>query len=468
MVKEKFDWVKLLHQIIAFCNNEELDPLRNTSFYLPKESELVDWIETSKSIILEKVVPETFWAGPLKTKPNKISRLFFSPDNVSESIFLLILWSSWSHECCQSIVNCLMHAAKVLKNHHSDWIISLSSCIPLQLEYYCYTLPAVLKSKSEGSLFLEAVCLRQVVTTTSSMYQLFDDVDILEETVELFSHMLPPCKLIPKVFLEPAERLHIKKEGKESFTIVPMTNWYKKSHIVPQLHQMLLLKPIKNLVKQIDKKGSQEDITISVYTTALEVYSKNALRHLGISTEERCPVKLVAFAMAACEFLQPTGETPSSKEKDMLLLGVFVKVLHHSSCNRNPTMELKRIIEKEYLFPMDFIAQYINNKFYLEDKDWCCFLKLSDSLEKEKNEDGFSTSTETTQLVNNTSSRPYPDSMEKTEIVFKDRSTQNHKQVTFSTETLEKKSSDPNKSLMKRKHVAYMLAKRNAKMAKKY
>jgi hypothetical protein len=48
---------------------------------------------------------------------------------------------------------------------------------------------------------------------------------------------------------------------------------------------------------------------------------------------------------------------------------------------------LKRIIEKDYLFSDDLIAEFINKKFNLDDKDWCWCLKFAMNQGKNRIQD---------------------------------------------------------------------------------
>jgi len=67
----------------------------------------------------------------------------------------------------------------------------------------------------------------------------------------------------------------------------------------------------------------------------------------------------------------------------MLLLRSYMAILGHNISNSNAEYELKRIIEIDYLFSDDLIAEFINNKFNLDDKDFCWYLEFD--LKQRKN-----------------------------------------------------------------------------------
>ena len=162
---------EMLLQVVKFCQHELLDSQRETSFFQPIESDLLIWINTTTSLILENVIPMSFWDNPTLPEVMKINSLGETPLTISDGIVMLILWASWDQDCCQNIVNCLEYGANVLKSHHLQWMCSFASCISLTLQYSAFTLPMVSKSKLQGNNFTVAICLRQSVKMSSKMYQ---------------------------------------------------------------------------------------------------------------------------------------------------------------------------------------------------------------------------------------------------------------------------------------------------------
>lgn len=378
---------EMLLQVVKFCQHELLDSQRETSFFQPIESDLLIWINTTTSLILENVIPMSFWDNPTLPEVMKINSLGETPLTISDGIVMLILWASWDQDCCQNIVNCLEYGANVLKSHHLQWMCSFASCISLTLQYSAFTLPMVSKSKLQGNNFTVAICLRQSVKMSSKMYQVFDSYILINKTVSLFRGELPPCKLLPVVSKEPPGGYHIKKEGKDPFTLVSIFDWYKKNQTTPMLNQMLALKPIQALVREITTAMSEENITIHKFSEEIELHATVTLGKLHFSMEEGCSARLVAFVMMACHFIKKKAKkkpTPMSEEKEMLLVSFFAKCLGFQKDTRNARYELKRIIETKKLVSMDFVAELISHKFNLEDDVWCCYLKLNDILIKDR------------------------------------------------------------------------------------
>jgi len=378
--------VKTLYEIIAFIKHKALSTVRDPPFARPTESDLHHWIEASSRVIVETVIPKSFWQYPLDETSRTIDSFSQIPLNPKECVLMLMLWSCWSHECHQEIVKCLEYGAMVLKSRHLEWVCLFSYCIALNLDYSAFSLPLVTKLRSGRNLFIESICLRQVVYYSSCLHQLFDNFESVRDTVMLFRNELPTCKLFPIVSQKPSDVYFLTKDGRDRFTLVSIVEWFKRSHIVPQLQKILDLRPIKFLVKEIKREMSKEDNTLDVFLDEIENHAKKAANLLGITHPSRS-ARLVAFVMNASQFIKRSERTQISDEKDLLLLRSYVENLFHYDSNGNVEYEMKRIIEKDYIFSDDLIAEFINKKFNLADKDWCWYLKFTKKQCKKRIED---------------------------------------------------------------------------------
>lgn len=472
----------MLHEIVAFCNHPILNSQRKASFLSETESELYSWIEASNSTILEKVIPESFWDHPLMSKSTKIERLGQSSMTLTDCIIMLIFWSSWSQECCQSIVKCLEYGAKELKSHQLDWLCTFAGCISLTLNYGVHTLPSVSNSTFPGKLFLEAICLRQAVMQTSRMFQFFASIEFVRKTVSQFRLELGPCKSFPKVFKEPSDGYHITKEGKDSFSLVSIVDWFKRNHIIPHLKSIMALKAIKNLVISITTEMKIENVTIQKFSEWLEFRSHVVLRSLNVTIEEGYSARLVGFVMTAQELVDPKMTTSMSREKEMLLLRFFTKCLGgYSEGTKDAKSEIVRIVTSRHLISMEFIAELINHKFNLDDEHWCLFLKFNDSMTNEivdiQNKENDSTS------LLPQRQKPYLSNIRKAAIVQINAKDNRHKegtfakqapspkQVSFSSEVLQHKKSPGTQkytNLKRRKHSASSLTSHKKIMSERH
>jgi hypothetical protein len=378
--------VKTLHEIIEFCKHQELANFRDTPCTRQTESDLYNWIEASSRVIVETVIPEKFWQFPLDESSSPIVSFSQIPTNPKECVLMLMLWSCWTDECHQEIVKCLEYGANVLKSHHLEWVCQFSYCIALNLDYSAFILPIVTELRSAGHLFVESICLRQVVYYSSCLHQLFDNFESVRDIVVSFKKELPSCKLLPTVPQKPPDVYLLTKNGKDRFTLVSIVEWFKRSYIIPQLQNMLNLKQIKSLAKAIKREMIKEDVTPDVFFDAIDIHAKKAAHILGITHPSRS-ARLVTFVMNATQFTTRMERTPTSDEKDMLLLKSYVENLCHDDSNRNAAYELKRIIQKDYLFSDNLIADFINKKFDLGDKDWCWYLKFTKNQGKMRLED---------------------------------------------------------------------------------
>jgi len=107
----------ILNEIVAFCKHKSLESTRNNHILKPKESDLHCWIQTSCSLILESVIPSNFWEENLMPEPGKLDRFYIPPKKAEDCVLMLSLWSSWSHECSQHIVQCLESGANIWKSY---------------------------------------------------------------------------------------------------------------------------------------------------------------------------------------------------------------------------------------------------------------------------------------------------------------------------------------------------------------
>jgi hypothetical protein len=374
--------VKFLHDIIAFCKHKDLVPARNPSFNQPKESDLYNWIESQSKVILQTVIPNMCWGSHSGEQPRKIVSFSQMPSNPQECVLLLMLWSCWSHECHQDIMKCLEYGSMELKSHYLEWVCSLSLCIVTNLHYADFSLPRVTKLRFEGTLLIESICLRQVVSYSTGLHELFDNFFSVKKIVMSFRNELPQCKLLPIVLRKPSDVYSLSKDGNDQFILVSIVEWFKRSHIVPQLQKMLDLRAIQSLFKKIQKEMSKKESTIDTFLIEIEKHAEEAAHLLGITHPSRT-ARLVTFVMNADQFIKKRERNPISDEKDVLLLRSYTAILRHNISNSNAEFELKRIIEIDYLFSDDLIAEFINNKFNLDDKDWCWYLKFD--LKQRKN-----------------------------------------------------------------------------------
>lgn len=196
------------------------------------------------------------------------------------NVYSWTLWSSWSRECSQDIVKCLQYGVKVLKGDHLQWLCSLSSCIALNLKYSTDTLPRVAKIPNLGTLCLESICLRQVVSYSCHLYQVFDNVESVKEAVDLFKCELPTGKLLPTLSHEPTNAFLLTKEGNDGFSLVSIVDWFQRSHIIPKLQVMLDLKPINALVRGIHRELDRDDLTQEMYLREVDSHSDKAIHVL--------------------------------------------------------------------------------------------------------------------------------------------------------------------------------------------
>lgn len=420
-----------LNQIISFCQHDVLNSQRETPFFQPNESELSTWIDETIALILEKVIPESFWDDPVWPEFRKIVSFDQEPVNISEGLLMLVIYASWDQECCENIVKCLQYGAEFMKSHHLQWMCSFSSCIAVEVKYSAILLPYLSKSQLKGKLFAQAICLRQAVCISSRMYQVFDDFKLLTDTVLLFCDEITPCKLLPVVLEEPSGGYHIRKEGKDSFTIVSIVDWYKKKQIIPKLNQILALKPIKALMREITTAMSQDDITLQKFSEGIENHSTAALRKLEFSVEEGCSARLVAFVMTARELISRNGTTSICEMKEMLLLRFFVKCLGSQEGPRNATSDLKGIVESINLVSMDFVAELMSRKFNMKDHHWCCFLKFNEQMERQEM---VTRMTRTVAISRSPLKKKYSEYNVQRK---KRKSSQQEKQVSFSSETVD-------------------------------
>lgn len=367
---------KCLHDMLAFCKGKDLVPVRNPSFTRPTESDLHNWIESQSKVILQTVIPNMCWGSYSSEQPNKIVRFSQMPSNPQECVLLLMLWSCWSHECHQDIMKCLEYGSMELKSHHLEWVCSLSICIVTNLQYSAYSLPVVTKSKFARNLAIESICLRQAVSYSTGLHQLFDNFYSVRDIVMSFREGLLQSKLLPIVLQEPSDVYSLRKDGNDLFILVSIVEWFKKSHIVPQLKKMLDLRPIQSFFKKIQREISKKDSSIDTFVREIEKHAEKAAHLLGITHPSRT-ARLVTFVMNASQFIKERERSHVLDEKDMLLLRSYTANLRHNISNSSPEYELKRIIENNYLFSDDLIAEFINKKFNLDDKDWCWYLKFS-------------------------------------------------------------------------------------------
>jgi len=368
--------VKCLHDIIAFCKHKDLVPARNPSFTRPTESDLYNWIEAQSKVILQTVIPNMCWGSHSSEQPKQIVRFSQMPSNPQECIILLMLWSCWSQECHQDIMKCLEYGSMELKSHHLEWVCLLSICIVTNLQYSAFSLPVVTKFTFGGNLLIESICLRQVVSHSTGLHQLFDNYFSVRKIVMTFREGLPQSKLLPIVLQEPSDVYSLSKDGNDQFILVSIAEWFKKSHIVPQLKKMLDLRPIQSFFKKIQQEMSKKDSTLDTFVREIEKHAEKAAHLLGITHPSRT-ARLVTFVMNASQFIKERERSPVSNEKDMLLLRSYTANLRHNISNSSAEYELKRIIENNYLFSDDLIAEFINTKFNLADKDWCWHLKFA-------------------------------------------------------------------------------------------
>jgi hypothetical protein len=373
---------KCLHDIIAFCKHKDVVPARNPSFNRPTESDLYNWIEAQSKVILQTVIPNMCWGSHSSEQPKQIVSFSQMPSNPQECVLLLILWSCWSHECHQDIMKCLEYGSMELKSHHLEWVCLLSICIVTNLQYSAFSLPRVTKLRFEGTVLIESICLRQVVSYSTGLHQLFDDYFTVRKIVMSFREGLPLCKPLPIVLQKPSDVYSLSKDGNDQFILVSIVEWFKRSHIVPQLQKMLDLRVIQYLFKKIQQEMSKKESTLDTFVSEIEKHAEKAAHLLGITHPSRT-ARLVTFVMNASEFIKEQERSPISDEKDMLLLRSYTAILRHNISNSNAEFELTRIIEMDYLFSDDLIAEFINNKFNLDDKDWCWYLKFD--LKQRKN-----------------------------------------------------------------------------------
>ena len=378
--------VKFLHDIIAFCKHKDLAPTRSPLFTRPTESDLYNWIEAQSKVILQTVIPNMCWGTHLNEKPRKIVSFSQMPSNPQECVILLMLWSCWSQECHQDIIKCLEYGSMELKSHHLEWVCLLSFCIVTNLHYSTFSLPIVTNVRSGGNLLIESICLRQVVSYSTGLHQLFDNFLSVRRIVMSFRNELPQCKLLPIVLQKASDVYSLSKDGNDQFILVSIVEWFKRSHIVPQLQKMLDLRPIQSFVKKIQRQMSKNDNTLDDFVREIEKHAEAAAHHLGITHPSRT-ARLATFVMNARQFIEEKERTPLPDEKDMLLLRSYTANLCHNISNSNAEYELKRIIEKDYLFSDDLIAEFINKQFNLDDKDWCWYLKFTKKQGKNRIED---------------------------------------------------------------------------------
>jgi hypothetical protein len=189
------------------------------------------------------------------------------------------------------------------------------------------------------------------------------------------------------VSCEPSDAHHLSKDGNDRFTLVSIVDWFKRSQIIPQLQKMLDLKPIKALVKEIKSELNKEDSTPQTFLGSLENHAKKATHLLNITHPEGV-MRLVALVMTVDQFIKQKVRIPLSEEKDMLLLRLFTgSVGLYESIDRNAEFKLKRMVEQKPLFSMEFIADFIDKKFNLDDNDWCSYLKFHHNQENKMVED---------------------------------------------------------------------------------
>ena len=370
--------VKTLCQIVEFCNHKALEPIRHTFPFPSEESDLYNWIESTIRVLLETVIPKSFWQSYLSAKASKIVRFSQMPGNPTEVVLMLILWASWSQDCLEEIVKCLEFAAYGVKSRHLEWACSFSYCIALNLQYSAFSLPRASKLSFKGRvLFLESICLRQVVSSSSCLFQTFDNLEYNRKTVEEFSKELPTNKLMPEVSHEFSVMYPLTKEGKDRFTLVSIVDWFKRSKIIPILQKILDLKPIQQLINDIKEELNKKDENQVNFSNSVGKHTEKAADQLHISTKQSGT--LVAFVMTSIQFVTQHKSTPMLEEKDKLLLRLFAKILLPclNQSNLKLKLELKRIVQEEQYFLSDFVGDFIGKRFELDDNDWCNYLKFA-------------------------------------------------------------------------------------------
>ena len=149
---------QILQQIAAFCKHEALPTphpnTRNPPFSIQKERELYKWIQSCSKVIMDTVIPNTFWHYIRSDEARRIPKFSQLPLNWKEVITMLILWSCYSPECSENITKCIQYGANVLCEGHLEWLHSLSICIVLLLKHATKSVSHVAKASPTGMRYL--------------------------------------------------------------------------------------------------------------------------------------------------------------------------------------------------------------------------------------------------------------------------------------------------------------------------
>ena len=462
-----------LNKIVEFCNHKDFKSARMNAQVQPRETDLSNWIETSCCFILESVIPRNFWNIHGMQEPQKVDHFVQPPKTLSETVLMLALWSSWSQECSQHITQCLQSGKNMWKSSTSNMVLSYARCIALNLHASTCLLGRHAKANSLGKLYLQSMCLRQVIHSCSCLYQVMDRLESADKVVISFADDITNNRICPKSLHPISNVTSSTKDDSGKFHIVLIFEWFKRCYVLPQLHAILELKPVIKLIKEIERDIKKEVKTgEKVVLNALEGHVRKAAHALEISLKDGNDAGYMAcFVMLAHQWSKVILWSPMTEKKDLLILQSLVPVLVPKVPVQNCADRMKRIIQQtspiipEYLF-----KDLVNNRFSLTEELWCAHLNFKlNEVTKPISHSNIKTSPKernpTHQVVMNTQPPAYGmctrlsekkiQSMEgrKENLPPKKRLSQKH--VTFSNSCIERKLSDEflDASLQKKRRI---------------
>lgn len=369
----------ILNKIVEFCNHKDFKSARMNAQVQPRETDLSNWIQTSCSFILESVIPRNFWKLHGMQEPKKVDHFVEPPKSLSETVLMLALWSSWSQECSQHITQCLQWGKNIWKSPTSNMVLSYARCIALNLHASTCLLGRHSNANSLGKLYLQSMCLRQVIHSCSRLYQVMERLESADKVVISFADDIKNNRICPKSLHPISNVTSSTKDHSGKFHIVLIFEWFKRCYMLPQLHAILELKPVIKLIKEIERDIKKEVETgEKVVLKALEVHVRKAAHALEISLKDGNDAGYMAcFVMVAHQWSKVILWSPMTEKKDLLILQSLVPVLVPKVPVQNCADQMKRILKQTPpIIPEDLFKELVTNRFSLSEELWCAHLNF--------------------------------------------------------------------------------------------
>jgi len=229
--------------------------------------------------------------------------------------------------------------------------------------------------KLTGKLYIQSICLRQVIHSCSCLYQVLDTLELANIAMILFADQINTNRIHPVLFdtISP-DMYSLTKDGKDRFILISMFEWFKRCYILPVLQEILVLEPIQLLIQEIEIEIRRED-THDSFVNAIDKHTKNAAESLGIVLNDaRDSGILASFVLTAHQWSEGIRMSSMTQKKALMTLQLLVHVLGWTKSLKNVPLRLKRILQHGHECLAPLASSLIQKKFHIDPRDLCSYV----------------------------------------------------------------------------------------------